>query len=776
MKRAWPCACRIRARSNCARRRRHSDAQNLERISAAVGRKRCKAIRCGSSARRSFVSGQGPGHHHRRGRDQGCGSVAYRSRATGSWRRSQAQTTAPATTARRGSPRRSARAICVRRHCSSGRRCRPRTSACRRCRREPDQVASGAHSWFFEALVLGPHAPGYRPHDSALRGCSIPTTRPGASPPASAARDADAAFAGRGAELPLRRSMRRCSTSSARPMPTTSRPRRHGSNSVCSTSSNTRNRLLTDALALLALNPLAPALRAGRRRQSRAEAGWWHTGRRGHDRPRRQRVRLRQRDAAASRDAAALRGFGHRPGHQRQYQAFVDDGGYRRPSLWLSDGWAMVQAQGWAGRPTGAAASPSGCGEAPRIGVGTGAAPELLHEAAAYAEWAGARLPTELSGEAAAALSAPPAALRPWPGNGRAHPTTLPASARGRRRRDYNGKFMVGQIVLRGSSLATPPGHARRSYHNFFPAGGARGNSAACGWPGCRALRPSPTSWPACARATRGGAQVVLRRGRFAALRAHLRAARVLPTRTELALLDRHAPELAECIGADAEIVEFGAGASLKGAPAALGAAAAGGLRAGGHLGRARPKPPSGCAPSIQGRSCGRSSATTPSRACAAAARRPARRLLPGSSIGNFEAAVGRAAAGALPSLAAGWRAAGRRGLVKSPAAARGNDAQGRDGRLQPEPAGARNRELGADFERERALPVAAASRCGQPLCSAGARLGGVRFPSTKARHPPITAWPDSQALARRAGWAPRRVDRWRAASLHWLQPASTEP
>jgi ergothioneine biosynthesis protein EgtB len=154
-----------------------------------------------------------------------------------------------------------------------------------------------------------------------------------------------------------------------------------------------------------------------------------------------------------------------------EFADFIEAGGYREPLLWLSDGWATVQAQGWEcpaywlpdGRVFGLHGPQPMDRQAPVLQLS-------FYEACAFAEWAGARLPTEFEWEAAAALQGfaqrddqawqwTRSAYAPYPGFKPA------AGAVG----EYNGKFMVGQQVLRGGSLATPPGHARPSYRNFFP-------------------------------------------------------------------------------------------------------------------------------------------------------------------------------------------------------------------------------------------------------------------------------------------------------------------
>ncbi len=154
-----------------------------------------------------------------------------------------------------------------------------------------------------------------------------------------------------------------------------------------------------------------------------------------------------------------------------EYADFVASGGYREPLLWLSDGWAMLQAQGWQrpaywlddGRVFGLHGVQPMDPSAPVSQLS-------FYEACAFAEWAGARLPTEFEWEAAAALQGfAQASDQAWQWTRSSYapyPGFKPAAgAVG----EYNGKFMVGQQVLRGGSLATPPGHARHSYRNFFP-------------------------------------------------------------------------------------------------------------------------------------------------------------------------------------------------------------------------------------------------------------------------------------------------------------------
>ncbi|MEI5688224.1 ergothioneine biosynthesis protein EgtB [Sphingomonas kyungheensis] len=175
-----------------------------------------------------------------------------------------------------------------------------------------------------------------------------------------------------------------------------------------------------------------------------------------------------------------------------EWAAFIADGGYRDPAYWLADGWAWVKAEGiaaplyWEQRD----------GTWTRFGLDgrrpiDPAAPVThvsLYEADAYASWAGARLPTEFEWEAAAQAhdshagnqmdAAGPVEPRPaagpaffgnvweWTGSAyRPYPGFRPvAGAVG----EYNGKFMSGQFVLRGGSCATPRGHARACYRNFF--------------------------------------------------------------------------------------------------------------------------------------------------------------------------------------------------------------------------------------------------------------------------------------------------------------------
>ncbi len=157
---------------------------------------------------------------------------------------------------------------------------------------------------------------------------------------------------------------------------------------------------------------------------------------------------------------------------------FIADGGYRRPELWMADGWAERCREGWEAplhwRPDGTGwlqVTPGGCA---RVAAGDAVTHVSWYEADAFARWTGWRLPTEAELEAAQRAS--PAGLAEFFGH--AWQWTNSAYLPYPRFRavegaigEYNGKFMINQMVLRGSSHATPPGHARASYRNFFPPG-----------------------------------------------------------------------------------------------------------------------------------------------------------------------------------------------------------------------------------------------------------------------------------------------------------------
>jgi len=258
--------------------------------------------------------------------------------------------------------------------------------------------------------------------------------------------------------------------------------------------------ILTDVLHLLAQNLLAPVYRESAARSARADAG----------------------DARFVAFPGGVREVGHagagfafdnegprhrvylepfalarRPVTNREFLAFVDAGGYRDPEPWLADGWAAVQRQGWEAplywqRRDGAWWTFT-LGGLRELALDEPVTHVSFYEADAFARWAGARLPTEMEWEVAAANGAaiagnfaesgvlhprpaPPSdppglvqlfgdvwewtrsAYAPYPGY------APPAGALG----EYNGKFMSNQIVLRGGSCATPADHIRASYRNFF--------------------------------------------------------------------------------------------------------------------------------------------------------------------------------------------------------------------------------------------------------------------------------------------------------------------
>jgi len=346
-----------------------------------------------------------------------------------------------------------------------------------------------AHTtWFFETFLLRPRQPGYRVFDErfgelfnsyyealgariarASRGL---LTQPAAAEIAAYRAQVDAAMSGL---------LHACSDGAAALVELgLNHEQQH------------QELILTDIKHAFAANPLRPAYlpRAAVTVQEKAPPLQWLEIRKG----------LQDIGAGGAgfafdnelpRHQAMLPGcrIASRPVSVGEYLDFIGDGGYRRPELWLSDGWARVLEEGWQAplyweREAGAWTCFTLHGNA-ALRHDEPVCHVSYYEACAYAAWAHQRLPTEQEwevacrefGGAAAHDSGIRVHPRPladgfhqdvWEWTGSAYlpyPGFRPAAgAVG----EYNGKFMVNQMVLRGRSCATPPGHARTSYRNFF--------------------------------------------------------------------------------------------------------------------------------------------------------------------------------------------------------------------------------------------------------------------------------------------------------------------
>ena len=372
--------------------------------------------------------------------------------------------------------------------------------------------------------------------------------------------------------------------------------------------------ILMDIKHVFSLNPLLPAYR--RRSCScsrrRAPLAWVEFAGGLEEIGHAARLRLRQRGAAAQVWLEPFR-LAARPVTCGEYLGFIDDGGYARPEFWLSDGWATVREQGWeaplywrrddervvdlhpvrraAGsirpsrsamsastRPTPSPDGPaSGCRPKPNGRSRPRIVPVSRQFRRSRPSPSLRRRPRRTAEARAAAAD-----VSATSGNGPRAPTSPirafapPAGAIG----EYNGKFMCNQMVLRGGAAVTPAGHIRATYRNFFPPVGALGVRRAAAGGGSlmkdgarfafHDLAPGEESFRDAVLAGLAPRPQAIPCKFFYDARGSALFEEICglpeyyPTRTEIAILEENAAEIAAQMGPHCRLIEFGSGASQK--------------------------------------------------------------------------------------------------------------------------------------------------------------------------------------------------------------------